>query len=110
MKIDSVDLANRCVHISGLDLVDGTPVLDIKPCAHVTARCYNLMTSQTFRSTTHIPRRGIQSGSARRPSNPALWDLFTHSRINRLSLILLKHCMIMQHLLICGCFQYDLAY
>ncbi|TMW68785.1 hypothetical protein Poli38472_006253 [Pythium oligandrum] len=30
-KIESVDCATRTVHLSGLDLVDGTPVLDIKP-------------------------------------------------------------------------------
>ena len=30
-KIDSIDKKNFCVHVSGLDLVDGTPVLDIKP-------------------------------------------------------------------------------
>lgn len=31
VKIDRVDMASRTVFISGLDLVDGTPVLDIKP-------------------------------------------------------------------------------
>lgn len=30
-KIDRVDQKQFCVHVSGLDLVDGTPVLDIKP-------------------------------------------------------------------------------
>jgi len=30
-RIDSVDLPNRCVYFSGADLLDGTPVLDIKP-------------------------------------------------------------------------------
>lgn len=30
-KIERIDQKNFCVHISGLDLVDGTPVLDIKP-------------------------------------------------------------------------------
>lgn len=30
-KIDRVDKQTRTVHLSGIDLVDGTPVLDIKP-------------------------------------------------------------------------------
>lgn len=30
-KIDGIDQKNFCVHVSGLDLVDGTPVVDIKP-------------------------------------------------------------------------------
>lgn len=30
-KIERVDKQTRTVHLSGIDLVDGTPVLDIKP-------------------------------------------------------------------------------
>mmetsp|Transcript_6085 Transcript_6085/g.8860 ORF Transcript_6085/g.8860 Transcript_6085/m.8860 type:complete len:307 (-) Transcript_6085:121-1041(-) len=30
-KIDRVDQKQFCIHVSGLDLVDGTPVLDVKP-------------------------------------------------------------------------------
>jgi tRNA (adenine37-N6)-methyltransferase len=30
-KIERVDGRNRTVHLSALDLIDGTPVLDIKP-------------------------------------------------------------------------------
>ncbi|KAJ8907612.1 hypothetical protein NDN08_007722 [Rhodosorus marinus] len=31
LKITSVDYKNRIVHVKGLDLLDGTPILDIKP-------------------------------------------------------------------------------
>lgn len=31
VAIDSIDYANNVVHISGLDLLDGSPVFDIKP-------------------------------------------------------------------------------
>lgn len=30
-KIEAVDMKSRMMHISGVDLVEGTPVLDIKP-------------------------------------------------------------------------------
>jgi tRNA (adenine37-N6)-methyltransferase len=31
VKLDRIDLARKEVHVSGLDCVDGTPILDIKP-------------------------------------------------------------------------------
>lgn len=31
VQVEEVDAAERCVKLSGIDLVDGTPVLDIKP-------------------------------------------------------------------------------
>lgn len=31
VRIESIDLANFTIHVSGADLMDGTPVLDIKP-------------------------------------------------------------------------------
>ncbi|OQS05868.1 hypothetical protein THRCLA_02043 [Thraustotheca clavata] len=31
VKIDQVDKKHRCVYVSGIDLVDGTPILDLKP-------------------------------------------------------------------------------
>ena len=31
VKLDSVDAARRTLHVSGIDFVDGTPILDIKP-------------------------------------------------------------------------------
>ena len=31
LKIRGVSEADRCIHVHGLDLLDGTPVLDIKP-------------------------------------------------------------------------------
>lgn len=34
-KLDKVDLATRTVHLSGIDLINGTPVLDIKPYHYV---------------------------------------------------------------------------
>lgn len=42
MRIDRIDAAKREIYVSGLDCVDGTPVLDIKPyvsCASDTMRC-----------------------------------------------------------------------
>lgn len=36
-KLDRVDLLNRCLHLSGIDLIDGTPVIDIKPYHYVDA-------------------------------------------------------------------------
>lgn len=30
-KVEEVDVAQRSIKLSGVDLVDGTPVLDVKP-------------------------------------------------------------------------------
>ena len=32
VAIDSVDPAAGLVHFNGIDVIDGTPILDIKPC------------------------------------------------------------------------------
>lgn len=34
VRIETVDEAARVIHVRGIDLLDGTPVLDIKPCAY----------------------------------------------------------------------------
>ena len=34
-RLESVDLVNRCIHLSGIDLIEGTPVIDIKPYHYV---------------------------------------------------------------------------
>lgn len=51
-KIESVDLRNSTVHVSGIDLIDGTPVIDIKPFIPDYDNAYQLRSSHLVNQAT----------------------------------------------------------
>jgi len=51
-KLESVDLKTSTVHVSGIDLIDGTPVLDIKPFIPDYDNAYQLQSSQLLNQST----------------------------------------------------------